>query len=143
MNAAPARPIRVTRATTRRCTRSATQQGAEAATHTRHLAAADHLHHPLHLDELLEQPVDLGGGRAAAERDATPPAGLDELGAAPLLQCHGVDDGLDPLHLPGVDRLLCRACHLAGARDHADELADRPHLLDLVELAAEVLEREA
>ena len=46
-------------------------------------------------------------------------------------------------HLARVDGLLRGAGHLAGAGDQTDQLADRSHLLDLVELAAEVLEREA
>src|SRR6187551_3371916 len=124
---------------TRRCIRgSATEQGAESATEARHLAARDHLHHLLHLDELLEQPVDLGGGGSASERDPTTTTGLDELGPAAFLGGHRVDDRLDPLHLARVDGLLGGSGHLARARDEADELADRSHLLDLVELAPEV-----
>ena len=47
------------------------------------------------------------------------------------------------LELPVVDRLLGGARQLSGAGDHADQLADRPHLLDLRQLRAEVVEGEA
>ena len=88
-------------------------------------------------------PVHVGRAGAAAERDPAAAAGLDELRLSSLLRRHRVDDRLDALQLPVVDGLLRGARHLAGAGDQLQDLADRPHLLDLAQLAAEVLQREA
>src|SRR6185503_18222573 len=98
--------MRATRATTRRCIESATEQRAEATTQARHLAAGKRAHHLLHLGELLEKAIDLRGRGSAAEGDPAPAAGLDEIGTAPLLGCHRIDDRFDALHLARVDGLL-------------------------------------
>src|SRR5689334_4441293 len=59
-------------------------------------AQATHpLHHPLHLLELLDEPVHLARRGAAAGGDAQPPAAVDDLGPAALLHRHRVDDRLD------------------------------------------------
>ena len=55
---------------------------------------------------------------------------------------HRADDRLGPPEVAAVDRILGFLGHAAHARDHAHELADRAHLLDLLELVEEVLEGE-
>src|SRR5438552_13827463 len=118
------------------------QQAAERIAR-RQAPATDRTHQALHLAELLEQAVDVGGRGAAAARDAAPPAGLDELRMLAFLDGHGVDDRLDATQLSIVDGRLRGPGHLAGAGDHLDQLANRPQLLDLLQLAPEVLEAEA
>ena len=53
---------------------------------------------------------------------------------------HRPDDRLDAPDLPVVD--LDVAQFLGDAGEHADEVAERAHLLDLLHLLEEVLERE-
>ena len=60
-----------------------------------------------------------------------------------LLGGHGVDDRLDPAKLAVVDGSLGSARHLAGPGDHADQLANRSHLLDLLQLGLEIFQAEA
>src|SRR5947208_2449526 len=93
------------------------------------LAASDPLHHPLHLLELLEQGVHLGGGRAAPVGDAHPPRPVDNGGIAALSRGHGADDRLDPPQLPVVDGGVL---HLLGQPGkHAEDTREGAHLLDL------------
>ena len=54
---------------------------------------------------------------------------------------HAADDGLHAVELLVVDRGQ-RVLHLAGAGQHAQQVADRAHLADRQHLLEEVLERE-
>src|SRR5829696_7409903 len=103
--------------------------------------ARELLHHPAGLLELLEEGVDLLGGGARAAGDAGPAGAVEDLGVDPLTRGHGADDRLHPGDLAVVD--LDPLELLAHARDHAEDLAERPQLLDLLELIEEVLQGEA
>src|SRR6266568_7554108 len=81
---------------------SATKEAARARAQ-REATPAQRLHEPLHLRELLEEPIDVGGGCPAAERDAPAPTGLDRVGMSPFVRRHGVDDRLDALQLTAVN----------------------------------------
>src|SRR5207244_5160223 len=118
------------------------QQAAEGIAR-RQAAPAERAHQALHLAELLQDPVHIGWGGPAPARDASPPAGLDQLRMASLFSGHRVDDRLDAPQLAVVDGRLRRAGNLACARNHLHQLPDRSELLDLLQLAAEVLEAEA
>ena len=84
--------------------------------HLRHLPLARRLHHLLHHLELLEQPVDVGGGDAAPVGDAHPPRAVDQRRVAPLRRRHRADDRLDAVDLAVVD---LRVLDLLGhAREH-------------------------
>src|SRR4029453_15788374 len=99
--------------------------------------AADDLQHLLHLDELLEEPVDLLDRRPAAARDALAPAAVHLCVIVALVGGHRVDDRLDAIHLLLVDRAH-RALELPHARQHPDDRLERSHLADGAELVAEV-----
>src|SRR5690242_2272218 len=57
------------------------------------LAALHALHDALHLQELLEQAIDVLHLNARARGDAPPARAVDDPGVAPLARGHGVDDG--------------------------------------------------
>src|SRR5919112_3267058 len=59
------------------------------------LALLHPLHQLAHLAELLDELVDLLDRGAGALRDPQPPGALDQLGMAPLVGRHRVDDRLD------------------------------------------------
>src|SRR5665811_959029 len=63
----------------------------------RHLARPQLLHHLLHLLELVQQLVHGLYVVARATRDAATPAPVDRVGVPPLLDCHGVNDSLNPV----------------------------------------------
>src|SRR5215470_17475766 len=101
------------------------------------------LHHLLELGVLLEQPVDVGDGRAAATRDALAPAAVDDRGFAALGRRHRADHRLEArqiLLLPG--QLLGQRLLSLEERDHVEDLSQRAHGAELLELRGEVLERE-
>ena len=54
----------------------------------------DHLHHLLHLAELLHQAVHVLHLRARTSRDAAAAGGIQQVGVAAFLQRHRMDDGL-------------------------------------------------
>src|SRR6185503_10224811 len=130
----PARPGRS--AVPRRCACCGVRdRGSLAQAHPAQLLgrhARQLLHHPAGLLELLEQGVDLLGGGARAAGDAGPPRAVEDLGVVALARGHGTDDRLDPGHIAVVD--LDPLELLAHAREHAKDLAERAHLLDLLEL---------
>src|SRR5918996_1113916 len=102
--------------------------------------AGELLHHAAGLVELLDDGVDLLGGGAGAAGDARPARAVEDLGVGALARGHGADDRLDPGHLAVVD---LHALELAAhAGEHAEDLAERAHLLDLLELVEEVLQGE-
>src|SRR6185437_7521984 len=51
------------------------------------------LHHPLHIEELLHQPIHILNLHARAPRDPPAPGAVDDAGHAPLPRGHGIDDG--------------------------------------------------
>src|SRR5581483_11259905 len=98
------------------------------------------LHHLLDVLELLDQRGDVTGHRAAPGRDAGPSGAVDDRGVHPFERRHGPDDRLDTVQLAVVDLLVL---HLFGQPgDHADQVAERTHLADLLQLLEEVLEGE-
>src|SRR5215212_9235505 len=107
----------------------------------RHLAAADLAHDLAHLVELLDELVDLLDARAGTARDAQSPRALDQLGPCALLGGHRLDDRLDTVELALID---LEPLHLLAGEpgQHAQQVCQRAHLADLLELAEEVLERE-
>src|SRR5581483_1710623 len=124
---------------------------------TEHAAQVDpttsleHLHHALHLTELLEQRVDLLNAFqfalwflgainvTGAARNALLTAGIEDLRVAALFGRHRANQRLDlahPLFGLGLVDLILEA---AQARDQIQQLADWAHLLDLLHLRQEVL----
>src|SRR5216683_926769 len=89
-------------------------------------AAAEHLAHLLlALEEVRDQGADLAGADAGAAGDPGPAGAIDDLGVAALFGSHRLDDGGGTVQVPVVDL----AEHLAvfrGAREHAEQVADRP-----------------
>src|SRR5262249_17801060 len=107
-----------------------------------HRTRAELLENLFGLSKLLEQTVDVGYRRAAAERDTLAPVGVQDVDVAPLLFRHRVDDRLDALQLAlGVAHLGATE-QLLDARDHAEQLGDRAHLAHRAELVPEVLQVE-
>ena len=86
--------------------------------------------------ELLDEPVDILYGGAAATRDALAAAAIEHLWLQSLLGSHRVDDGLhlDECPLIYLHPLQC----LSHTRDHAHELIQGTHALDGVQLVLEV-----
>src|SRR6185369_2299377 len=114
------------------------QAGAgRSAAHAREL-----LHDPLHLAELLDQAIDLRQGGPRAVRDPPPSRCVEDTRLTPLARRHRADDRLGPAQVAPVDGVLGLLGHPAHARDHRHDLAQRSHLLDLLELLEKVLEGE-
>src|SRR5262245_51990836 len=104
------------------------------------------LHHLPELRILLQEPVHVLHAGAAAPRDALAAATVDDVRMAPLPRRHGRDDGVEAPDVRGflVELLRGGALHeLAETGDHPEDLVERPHLLDLAELVAEILQGEA
>ena len=97
------------------------------------------LHHLTHAVELADQLVDVLHRRAGAGGDAAAAAGVEDLGVRALARGHGANDRLGLGH--GVVRDV-EVLDLPHARQHGQDLRQRAHLLDLLHLAEEVLERE-
>src|SRR6184192_3690271 len=107
------------------------------------LHALELLHHLLELRVLLQEPVDVLDARAAAPRDPLAPAAVDDLRVAPLARRHRRDDGVEAAEVGGLVReVLRRALQHLAEREHAQDLVEGPELAHLLELLAEVLERE-
>src|SRR5881397_1787091 len=100
------------------------------------------LHHLSELPELLEQPVHVLHARAAAARDALAAAAVDDLGIVPLARRHRADDRVEA---PEVGRfavdVLGRALEYLAEGEHAEDLIERTHLAELLELLAGILQR--
>ena len=103
-----------------------------------HLAAGDHLHHLAGLLELLQQAVHLLDVRAAALCDAVAAAAVQDFRMLAFLRGHGVDDGLDALE--GVVVNVDVLDGFAYTGNHAGQLLEVTHLLDLLNLTHEVVE---
>src|SRR5262245_45146586 len=102
------------------------------------------LHHLFELRELLEQPVDVLHGRAAAARDALAARAIDDLGIAPLLGRHRPDDRVEAAQIRLLaGELLRRALEHFAERQHTQHLIERAERLHLLELRAEVFEGES
>src|SRR5262249_44168278 len=99
------------------------------------------LHHLAGLVEPVDQVVDVAYGHARALGDALPAGRVDDLGVVALGRGHAADDRLQLVQLPVVD-LGDGVLHLAGAGEHAEQVADRAHLADGQHLLEEVLEGE-
>src|SRR5688572_31138949 len=109
------------------------------------LHAFELLHHLAQLRVLLEQPVHVLHRGAAAARDALAAAAVDDLGMAALARRHRGDDRVEAAEVGLLVVELGRRRpleHLAD-RQHPHDLVERPHLAELPELLAEVVEREA
>src|SRR3954468_18809932 len=105
-----------------------------------HAAAGNLLHDLAHLAELLDELVDRRDVRPAAVGDPQPARSLDQLRPPALLRRHRQDDRLDAVELALVD---LQALHLgAHTGQHPEQVRQRAHLADLLELIQEVLERE-
>src|SRR3989442_13023985 len=107
------------------------------------LHALELLHDLPQLRELLEKPVHVLHARAAAARDPLAAAAVDDLGIAPLARRHRADDRVEPAEIRRLAvEILGRALeHLAKGK-HAEDLIERTHLAELLDLLAEVLQRE-
>src|SRR5688572_22392618 len=102
------------------------------------------LHHLLELRVLLEEPVDVLHGRAAAARDALAPRSVDDVRMPALARRHRGDDGVEAVEvgLLAVEVLGARALEHLAEGQHAHDLVQRTHLAQLRELLAEILQRE-
>src|SRR2546430_9320705 len=113
-------------------------QLAQAALHRFEL-----LHHLLQLCELLEQPVHVLHAGTAAARDALAARAVDHFWVAALTRRHRADDGVEPVEVRLLARqLLGRALEHLAEGQHAQDLVERAERTHLLELRAEVLQRE-
>src|ERR1039457_490024 len=104
------------------------------------LTAAQALEHALHLVETLEQTVDVGDRRPAAQGDALAPRSLDELRTTALLGRHGEHDRLHTAEiLLGGHRGPCLLHQFAAAREHAEHTFERAHAPQLTQLRKPVV----
>src|SRR5918993_3106952 len=110
----------------------------------RHLALLGHAahlrHHLLHLPELLQELLHLLDRGAAPFGDARRPPSPNNIGIAALVGGHGVDDGFEPLVVVVRDLGLGLPHLGTQSGDHLQELAERPHLLNLLQLLQEILQ---
>src|ERR687897_817397 len=116
---------------------------------TRHLRQPAHFpfqtlelsHHLPELRVLLEQPVHVLHLRPAAARDALAAGAVDHVGMPPLARRHRQDDRVEPGQIGLLaDEILVGALeHLPDAGNHPEHLVERPHLLELPELLAEIV----
>src|SRR5258706_15870349 len=139
-------PMRRSRIDTDTCSppqRGKAGQALEAAELSLH--AFELFHHLPKLRVLLEEPVHVLHGGAAAARDALATRTADDFRMRPLPGRHRRDDRVEPVEVLLLTREVADPAlhHLAEARDHAEDLVERPHLPHLLELLAEVLQREA
>src|SRR5215467_11931977 len=99
------------------------------------------LHHGPGLIEIPEQLIHFGHRGAAAGRDAPAATAIEDTRPFALAGRHAEQDRLEALE-PFVVGLRVLERRLRDARDHLDDLLERSHLLELLELLQEVLERE-
>src|SRR5215203_570692 len=104
--------------------------------------ALDALHHLPHLGVLLEQAVDLGHRGAGAHGDALLAAAVQDIRTLALSRRHRVDDRLDALEAALVHAGGVEAAQGAHLRQHLQDRGERPQLLELPELVAQILEGE-
>src|SRR5690606_17216560 len=118
------------------------KQPPEVAEIARRLLLGELLHHTLCLLELLDELVHFLHAGAAACRDAPAAAGVQEARFFPLRRCHGVHYSLKRLEL-SIDLVLRQRVGDLPQPGKLQDLRERPELLHLLELLAEVLQREA
>ena len=99
------------------------------------------LGHLLHGLELLEQLVDLLDRKAAAGCDALLAGKVDDGGVVPLLRGHRLDDGFGVRHLLFVD-LRTGEGFCIHARQHAEHLFHRAHVLHFLKLVVKIGQRQ-
>src|SRR5687767_4183461 len=101
-------------------------------------------HHLPELRVLLEQSIDVLHLRAAAARDALPARAVDHVRMPPFAGRHRQDDRVEAreIRLLADEVLVHPLGHLPHARNHAEELVERSHLLELRDLLTEVVQRE-
>src|SRR5438034_2541569 len=109
------------------------------------LHAFELFHHLPELRVLLEQPVHVLHAGTAAACDALATRAADDLGMRPFSGRHRRDDRVGPVEVLLLAREVAGPAlhHFAEPRDHAEDLVERTHLPHLLELLAEVLQREA
>ena len=92
---------------------------------------------------MFEDGVDVLHRRAAAFGDALAPFAVDHIVIASLLVGHGVDNGLHARELAlihfGILRKILQWPHL---RQHVHDFFERPHFANLLQLIAEIFQRE-
>src|SRR5215211_7166220 len=91
-------------------------------------------HHLLHLAELLQQLPDVLTRRPTPGGDTATPAEVDHVRMAALLRRHRADDRLDLFVVVVGDLRLGLAKLPAQTGDHLEQLGERAHLLDLLQL---------
>src|SRR5262245_3664146 len=96
------------------------------------------LEHLLHLNELLQQAIDLLNGGSAAPGDALAAAPVDDVLLATLLRRHGADDRFDAGHLLLVGLLVGQRLDAAQTREHSQNLVERTHLPNGPKLIAKI-----
>src|SRR6185437_12712403 len=106
-----------------------------------HLAPTDLAHDLARLPELLDQTAHSLDVRARATGDAQPARALDQLRSAALLRGHREDDRLDPVELALVHLHLLQLVP-GQPRDHPEQVRQRAHFANALELTEEVLEVE-
>src|SRR5579863_7502585 len=102
----------------------------------------DFLHHLARLLELLDEAIDFLHRSAAAAGDPRPAMAVEDQMVATLLARHRVDNRGHPLEFAlGVGGIgLPR--HLLEPRNHAQDIAERAHPADCLELFGEILDRK-
>ena len=89
---------------------------------------------------MLDQAVDVADLRSGTFGDAHPATAVDDHRLGAFLGRHRPDDRLDRLEVVVVDAGALE--FLGDAGHHAHQIADRAHLLELLHLFEEVVERE-
>ncbi len=110
--------------------------------HARHDAPAQASHHFPGFNILLQQLIDLRNRASAAARNPLSPAAVQNLVVAPLLGRHGVDDRFDVNQFLFIDFHFIQSAHRPHVRQHPQDLIQRAHLPDLLQLVAKIVQRE-
>src|SRR5262249_8145325 len=98
--------------------------------------------HLLHLNELLQQAIDLLNRGSAAPGDTLAAAPVDDVLLSTLLRRHGADDRFDAGPLLLLGRLVGQRLDAAQPREHSQNLVERTHLPNGPKLIAKILEGE-
>src|SRR5690554_678384 len=123
---------------------AATHHAGHAAHHFLHAAfLAGLLHHLLHLLVLLEQTVEVRHLQTGTRSDTPLARTVDDVGLAPLLGRHRVDQRLKLAHLLLRPRTLGQLRHLPHAGQLAEQTGHATHFLELLKLVAKILKIEA
>src|SRR5579863_9865536 len=119
------------------------QTALQGPEHTLQPSPLHALHHPLHAQELLHQPVDILNLYPRAAGNAPAPRAVDDAGRAPLPQGHGIDDGDLAADLAVTLVSGQASFRRSGDRQLLQERAQATHLLYLLQLALEIGQVEA